>query len=85
MTAQARGSRWREVAAPIVADVLARVGRDDPAALRRALVAAYPFLWRRGWPYQVWLAECRRQLAGPPCAMARRSPVADCPGQLTLW
>jgi hypothetical protein len=58
---------WRDVACPIVARVVGRVGRGDPKALRRALRKAYPFGERKYWPYKVWLDEVARQCG-------RRSP-----------
>jgi hypothetical protein len=38
-----RRSRWREIAAPIIAEVISAVGDEDTKALRSALLAAYPF------------------------------------------
>ncbi len=55
---------WRDAAAPIIARVIAAVGRDDEKALRRALHDAYPFGQRHYWPYKVWCDEVRRQLYG---------------------
>ncbi len=55
------GATWRDHARPIIAKVIARVGRDDVKALRRALREAYPFGERRYWPYKVWCDEVRRQ------------------------
>jgi hypothetical protein len=53
---------WREIAAPIIAETVARVGRDDIKALRRALRDAYPFGERKYHPYKIWCDEVRRQL-----------------------
>ncbi|MEQ9223795.1 MAG: hypothetical protein RJQ08_11690 [Salinisphaeraceae bacterium] len=53
---------WRQRAAPIIADTIARVGRDDPKALRKALRDAYPFGERANYPYKAWLDEVRAQL-----------------------
>lgn len=55
---------WREYAAPIIADVIERVGREDVKALRRALREAYPFGERSFWPYKVWCDEIRLQRDG---------------------
>lgn len=54
----------RDVARPIIADVITRVGRDDQKALRAALRDAYPWGERAHWPYKVWCDEVQRQLSG---------------------
>jgi hypothetical protein len=73
------GSYWRDKARPVIAAVIARTGTDDPASLRRELLAAYPFGERCRHPYKIWRDEIRRQLAqGPP-----RPPQPD--GQLLLF
>lgn len=56
---------WADRAAPIVADVIRRIGRTDQQALRQALREAYPWGARRNTPYKAWLAEVRRQLGHP--------------------
>lgn len=55
---------WRDISRPIIADVIGRVGRDDPKKLKKALFEAYPFRERRFWPYKVWLDEIKIQLHG---------------------
>lgn len=54
---------WRQKAAPVVAAVLETHRHAEHREVRRAIRAAYPFGKRRGWAYQEWLAEVRRQLA----------------------
>jgi len=61
-------SKWRDRSAPIIADVIRRVGREDMRALRCALREAYPFGKRRYHPYSVWCSEVRRQLRTLPTA-----------------
>jgi len=56
---------WADAAAPIVGEVIRRVGRNDMRLLRKALVDAYPFGERANTPYKAWLAEVRRQLGHP--------------------
>jgi hypothetical protein len=56
---------WADRAAPIVGEVIRRVGRSDMRALRKALAEAYPFGERANSPYKAWLAEVRRQLGHP--------------------
>lgn len=53
---------WADRAAPIVAEVIRRVGRKDPAQLRKELAAAYPWGERANAPYKAWRAEVKRQL-----------------------
>lgn len=53
---------WTDRAAPLVAEVIRRVGRNDLTALRKALADAYPWGRKSGIPYKAWLKEIRRQL-----------------------
>ena len=53
---------WRGRSAPIITEVIERVGKDDMKALRKALREAYPFGAREYWPYKVWCSEVRIQL-----------------------
>lgn len=55
-----RGS-WVQVAAPIIADVLANTRGLDEKTIKTALYDAYPFGERHYHPYKVWLREIRRQ------------------------
>lgn len=57
---------WRQRAAPVIAEVIHRVGFDDPARLKRELRDAYPFGDRENYPYKVWLDEIKKQTAPPP-------------------
>lgn len=65
---------WADRAAPIVAEVILRVGRADQNALRQALFEAYPWGARKNTPYKAWLAEVRRQL-GHPLNAPKADPV----------
>ncbi|RXU01317.1 hypothetical protein B1F69_04390 [Pseudomonas syringae] len=56
---------WADRAAPIVAEVLRNVGRQDMRELRKALIEAYPWGERANAPYKAWLSEIRRQLGHP--------------------
>ncbi|KPX31928.1 Uncharacterized protein ALO77_00008 [Pseudomonas coronafaciens pv. garcae] len=56
---------WADAAAPVVAEVIRRVGRSDMKALRKELAEAYPWGERENTPYKAWLAEIRRQLGHP--------------------
>lgn len=78
------GSYWRNRAALIIAEVIARVGTDDERAPRKALHDAYPFGERQLHPYRVWCDEIRRHLEG---RQHRRPPPPDpvSPGQLGLF
>ena len=68
---------WRERAAPIVADVIARTGRENQKALRQALRDAYPFAVRYGYAYKAWCAEVKHQLGHG----LRADQTAECAGQ----
>lgn len=63
---------WRNQAAPIIADVISRVGCRDMRALRKALREAYPW-GLRNYPYKIWLSEINRQLK-IPARNNRRTP-----------
>lgn len=56
---------WADRAAPVVGEVIRRVGQSDMPALRKALAEAYPFGKRVNHPYKAWLSEVRRQLGHP--------------------
>lgn len=47
---------WRQIAAPIIADVIRNVGTNDRTALKAALRAAYPFGPRKYHPYKRYLS-----------------------------
>ncbi|MNE02195.1 hypothetical protein D3C80_946650 [compost metagenome] len=64
---------WADRAAPVVAEVIRRVGRGDMKMLRKELAKAYPFDERANTPYRAWLAEVRRQL-GHPLNAPKRDP-----------
>ncbi|MFO1046018.1 MAG: hypothetical protein U0941_29930 [Planctomycetaceae bacterium] len=57
-----RRDTWRDVARPIIAETIERIGRNDQRKLRAALRDAYPFGQRRWFPYKVWCDEVRAQL-----------------------
>ena len=78
------GSYWRDIAAPIIREVIARIGCDDDRALRKALFEAYPFGERKMHPYKIWRDEIKRQLEG---RQHRRPnvPPPVAPGQLPLF
>jgi hypothetical protein len=71
----------RNVAASIIARVIAKVGTDDMPALRLALREAYPWGERRMSPYKIWCDEIKRQLAGFRPSLPRQ----DLPGQGRLF
>ena len=54
-------SRWRRIAAPIIARVLAECAGRPDSEIRAALRAAYPFGPREHHPYKIWLDEIRIQ------------------------
>lgn len=52
---------WRQIAAPIIQQVLMNTEGLPEDVVRRELREAYPFGQRENWPYKVWLDEIRRQ------------------------
>lgn len=55
-------SRWRAIAQDVIREVIAKVGREDEKALRKAIRDAYPFGARSNHPYKIWCDEVRRQI-----------------------
>jgi len=80
---------WRQRAASVVADVIARVGTDDVKLAKCELRKAYPFGERKYYPYQVWLDEVNLQLGlrrpENRAFSRRRKMELPAPGQLTLF
>jgi hypothetical protein len=70
--------KWRDQAAPVVAEVVRRIGLKDPKGLRVALRNAYPFGERSGYPYRAWLYEIDAQIGG-------MRPKKPDPGQASLF
>ena len=68
---------WREVAAPIIAAVLAETAGQDEKAVGKALRAAYPFGERRHHPYKVWCSEVDRQRGRVRITALRRRQLAQ--------
>ena len=54
-------SRWRRLAAPIIAKILEETKGKPETEVRAALRAAYPFGPREHHPYKIWLDEIRIQ------------------------
>ncbi len=48
---------WREASRDVINRVIKEVGTADEKELKRALIEAYPFYNRSGYPYQAWLKE----------------------------
>ena len=55
-------SHWRNAAAPIIREIIQRVGIENEKALRKEISAAYPFGERDMHPYTIWLSEVKRQI-----------------------
>ena len=76
----------RDDCRPIIAGVIASVGRDDLPALRRALRAAYPYGERKNFPYKIWCHEIRVQLGQVKFFQpGERRRVPDAAGQGKLF
>lgn len=71
---------------------LVDLGEADRRALRRYVLARYPFGERSAWPYQVWLREVRDVLAAwtagpappPPSGALARRARAEAAGQMAM-
>lgn len=58
-------SPWRQIAEPIVRDIVAKYPEDCPER-RNALCEAYPFGERAYWPYTMWLKVVREYTRPKP-------------------
>ena len=52
---------WRDIARPIIADVLQNTNGMDEHTIKKALYDAYPFGERQYHPYKIWLDEIKVQ------------------------
>ena len=52
---------WRDIAAPIIAEVLTKNKNMPDSVIKKALFEAYPFGQRQYHPYKIWLDEIKRQ------------------------
>ena len=68
-------SRWREIAAPIIAKVLAEYPSGKER--RKALREAYPFGERKVHPYKIWLDEIAKQEGRKPNPVKGDSIMRD--------
>jgi hypothetical protein len=53
---------WRDIARPIIAEVLNKNKCADEKTVRAVLREAYPFGERKYHPYKIWLSEIQIQL-----------------------
>lgn len=53
---------WRDIARPIIYQVLKDTAGWEYKEIRRSLRDAYPFGERKYYPYKVWCDEINRQL-----------------------
>lgn len=82
-------SRWRSLAAPIIAKVVAETKGKTDAEIRAALRAAYPFGTREHHPYRIWLDEIRiqtgrRRIDSRVRRLQGRQPLSHDPRQQAL-
>jgi hypothetical protein len=74
------GDTWRDRARPIIAEVIRCFSKgDDPAYVKKAVMATCPWGGRAMWPYAVWCDEAKRQLRafqGLPPTVPKR-PYVD--------
>jgi hypothetical protein len=52
---------WRDIAAPIIYEVLKENKGKDEKTIKKALRDAYPFGERNDHPYKIWLDEIKKQ------------------------
>ena len=69
---------WRDIAKPIIAEVLAENKGKDEDTIRKALREAYPYGERKYHPYKIWLSEIKRQLGRP--GKSKKKKVAEASG-----
>jgi len=59
-------SYWRGIAAPIIAEVIAKMEGKPIDKIKVAISKRYPFGERENHPYKIWLDEIARQLKTKP-------------------
>lgn len=74
---------WRQRAAPIIANVISKVGTTDLKTLRSKLREAYPFGFRTNYPYKVWCDEVNRQLIA--LKVKSPKPLPTDPNQFSIF
>lgn len=57
----AREKTWRDIAKPIIREVLSETKGLSEREIKAAIRDAYPFGERNYHPYKIWLDEVRRQ------------------------
>jgi hypothetical protein len=57
-----KSESWRDIARPIIAQVLADNKGKTEQEIRKALKEAYPFGMRKMHPYKIWCDEIKVQL-----------------------
>lgn len=67
-------SYWSAKSREVINAVVAEVGVEDETALRKAILAAYPFGERRQWPYKVFCEEVKKTMAGIRLQKTRLRP-----------
>lgn len=60
-TDMAREKTWRDIAKPIIREVLSETKGLSEREIKAAIRDAYPFGERNYHPYKIWLDEVRRQ------------------------
>lgn len=61
MVMASNNTTWRDIAKPIIYDVLQANKGADEKVIRKALKQAYPFGQRSLHPYKIWCDEVRLQ------------------------
>ena len=74
-------SYWNAKSREVINAVVAEVGVEDETALRKAILAAYPFGERRYQPYKIYLEETKKTMQGIRLQKTRLRPA---PSQLGL-
>lgn len=72
---------WRDIAKPIIAQVIKDNKGKTEKEIKKALREAYPFGERKYHPYKIWLDECQVQLKKKTFG---KKPVPPPPNQLNL-
>lgn len=76
-------SKWREIAARTIQQVIDDNPNLSAGELRKAISNAYPFGQRAHHPYKIWLDEVKRRLS-PRKLPTRKECVSD-PNQPDLF
>lgn len=72
---------WRDHAKRVIELIIKEYGHDEKL-LKQKLHDAYPFRWRKWYPYKIWLDEIQRQTGKKKPLNTHEKPINPNQGEL---